>query len=195
MATLALFDFDGTISKKDSLAHFSKFFLGRREYYKRLLLLSPMLLKYKLKLIPNDVAKQMLISNFFKGVDSTSFLKAAEKYSRIHLSNNLRPKAMERLKWHRDQGHTVVIVSASMESWLQFWCKENNFELVATKLEIEHNLITGNFATKNCHGMEKVNRISELFELSAYDKIYAYGNSKGDKEMLQLADQPYYRIF
>ena len=68
-------------------------------------------------------------------------------------------------------------------------------ELIATKLEFKAGKLTGKFATNNCYGAEKSHRIKELFDLELYDYIYAYGDSRGDKEMLALADESFYKPF
>jgi phosphoserine phosphatase len=68
-------------------------------------------------------------------------------------------------------------------------------DLVATEVEIQNNILTGRFRTPNCRGGEKVNRLKEHFDFSAIDYVYAYGNSRGDREMLELADEKFYRYF
>ena len=192
---ISFFDFDGTITNKDSLADFIIYAIGDFSYYKGLLILSPMLLAYKLKIIPNHIAKQKLISYFFKGWDIRDFQKITKSYSKEKIVEIVRPKAIERIKWHQEKGHKIVVVSASMEGWLQGWCKSYNLELIGTKLEVSNNKITGKFATENCYGIEKVNRIKENYILEDYDIIYAYGDSYGDKEMLSIADKKYYKYF
>lgn len=64
---LALFDFDGTITTKDTLVEFIKYAKGSHVYYLGLMVLSPMLLRYYLKLMPNDIAKEKMIAYFFRG--------------------------------------------------------------------------------------------------------------------------------
>ena len=192
--TLALFDFDGTITTDDSLIKFIRFVVGDVKTAWGMMVLSPMLLAYKLKLIPNYKAKQMMLSYFFKGMDEQRFLKVAEEYSLKHIDTILRPKAMEKIAWHKAQGHTVVVVSASIECWLKSWCNKNDLELIATQLEIS-DVVTGKLLSKNCYGVEKVNRIREKYDLNQYEYIYAYGNSSGDKEMLELAHEKHYKPF
>jgi HAD superfamily phosphoserine phosphatase-like hydrolase len=102
---------------------------------------------------------------------------------------------MEKIHWHQKEGHRIVIVSASMKCWLDAWCKNNHIELISTKLEVIDGKLSGKFATKNCHGIEKANRIREMFDLGNYDHIYAYGDSSGDREMLALADESFYKPF
>ena len=192
---ITFFDFDQTITTKDSLVDFIKFSVGKPQYYMGLFMLSPMLLGFSLKVIPNDIAKEKLISYFFKKWSHSDFNKLAQTYSIEYIDKIVRPQAMEKIKWHQGQGHHIVIVSASMECWLKPWCEKNKLELLATKLEVINNKITGRFLTKNCHGAEKVNRITEAYILSDYNYIYAYGDSSGDKEMLALADESFYKPF
>lgn len=193
--SLALFDFDGTITTKDSLIKFIQFAVGNTKLVAGLITLSPTLVLYKLGIIPNYTAKQRMISLFFKGLDEKEFKKTATEYSLNHIDYITRPIAIKKLNWHKEQGHNIVIVSASMESWLLPWCTKNNFDLISTKLESKEGLITGRFLTKNCYGVEKVNRINKAYKLNEYNYIYAYGDSKGDKQMLELADEAYYRKF
>ena len=192
---LALFDFDGTITTDDSLIKFIRYVNGDFITAWGLLILSPMLILYKLKLIPNYKAKQWMLSYFFNGVDYQKFKDNAEEYSLNHIDTILRPKAMEKIEWHKKRGHKVVVVSTSIDLWLAGWCSRNNLELIATRLEIKNNKLTGKFASKNCYGMEQVNRIKKNYNLDNYEVVYAYGDSMGDHQMLDLADIKYYRTF
>jgi len=189
---LALFDFDGTLTTKDSLPDFIKFAVGSPTYYFGLLLLSPMLVAFKLKLIRNDIAKEKLISHFFKGWDSANFKGIADQYSMQGIDKITKPEAMKRIVWHQNQGHKVVIVSASMEYWLAKWCEQKQIQLIATRIEISEGKLTGRFAGKNCHGDEKTVRIRQAINLREFEHIFAYGDSSGDTAMLALADEPYY---
>ena len=192
---IAFFDFDGTITTQDSLPDFIKFAIGKPKYYLGLCLLSPILLAYVLKLLPNHIAKEKMISYFFKGWPEKNFQTVADEYAALQIDKIVRPKALEKLRWHQEQGHKVVIVSASMKSWLKKWCDTQNVELISTQLEIKQGKLTGKFATKNCHGKEKVNRIKEQYSLQDYSYIYAYGDSSGDKDMLKLANEAFYKPF
>ncbi|MGV6815925.1 MAG: HAD family hydrolase [Thiotrichales bacterium] len=192
---IALFDFDGTITTNDSLIKFIRLVVGNARFLRGMALLSPILTAYKLKLIPNYKAKRMMLSYFFKGMSGERFIEIANEFSLKHIDTILRAGAMEKVAWHKSQGHRVVIVSASIEYWLKPWCDRNDIDLIATRLEISNGIVTGNFLTKNCYGVEKERRIKEKFDLSKYDTIYAYGDSPGDKEMLQLATKSFYKCF
>ncbi len=192
---LALFDFDGTITTDDSLIKFIRFAVGDIRFVTGMATLSPMLTAYKLKFIPNYKAKQYMLSYFSKGMSEEKFIQVAHEYSLKHIDTILRPKAMEKIAWHKEQGHKVVIVSASIECWLKPWCDKNGLELIATKLEIKDGRVTGKLLTKNCYGIEKANRVQEQYNLDDYDHIYAYGDSRGDKELLALSDESHYKPF
>ena len=73
--------------------------------------------------------------------------------------------------------------------------EKNKISLIATELEIINNKITGNLISTNCFGPEKVKRILKSYDLLNYDCIYAYGNSRGDHEMLELATEKFYKPF
>lgn len=193
--TLSLFDFDGTITTGDSLIKFIRFVVGDTKFIWGMTVLSPMLIAFKLKLIPNYKAKQYLLSHFFKGMSERQFLQVSQEYSLKHISSILRPKAMERISWHKKQGHKIVVVSASIECWLKPWCDQNGLELIATRLEFKDGIVTGRMLTKNCYGLEKASRVNEAYNLNEFDYIYAYGDSRGDKELLALADESFYKPF
>ena len=192
---LVLFDFDGTITTDDSLIKFIRFVVGDTKFIWGMTLLFPILTAYKLKLLPNYKAKQYMFSYFFKGMNEEKFMQVANEYSLKHINTILRPKAMEKIAWHKEQGHKIVIVSASIECWLKPWCDKNELELIATKLEIKNGIVTGRFKTKNCYGIEKAVRVREIYNLDDYDHIYAYGDSRGDTELLELAHTKNFRAF
>ena len=160
-----------------------------------ILILLPILILYKLKLIPNYRAKQLVFSFFFKGLDSQNFESLSKEFSLSQIDKIVRPQAMRKIAWHKKEGHKIVVVSASIESYLKPWCNKNELDLIATKIELKNGLVNGKFHTKNCYGEEKEIRLKELYNLNDYDCIYAYGDSRGDKELLALAHIKKYRTF
>lgn len=192
---LALFDMDGTITTKDSLIRFLIYSHGYPKYLLGMLLHSHYLFAYKLGIYPNYKAKEKIISHFFRGWRADQFQRLAQQYSSEELDKITRPKAMQRIQWHHEQGHKIVVVSASIEDWLAEWCNKHGVELISTQLKYHNDCLTGEFATKNCYGAEKVARIKARYDLSKFDYIYAYGDSSGDKEMLNLANEKFYKIF
>ncbi|MBL7003992.1 MAG: HAD-IB family hydrolase [Gammaproteobacteria bacterium] len=192
---LALFDFDGTITHKDSLFDFLLYAVGLPKFIMNFMLLSPYMIAFKLKLMTNQKAKERVIGLFFKGYTAVKFNQIAKQYALNKIDRLVRPEAKAKLQWHLQQNDKVVIVSASIEAWLKPWCDVNGIELLATQLEIVEERISGRFLTKNCFGDEKVNRIKQHYDIKQYPLIYAYGDSSGDTAMLKLADKPFFRCF
>lgn len=192
---LALFDFDGTISTKDSFMEFTKFSVGLPRFILSFFILSPLFVLYFLKLFPNHKLKEIFITYHFKNWSEKKFSDIADQYSRESLPQIIKNDALEKIRWHQQNNHDIYVVSASIEQWLKEWCNTHNLKLIATQLEISDGKITGKLAGTNCYGPEKVNRIQQHLNLSDYEHIYAYGDSGGDKEMLQIANEPFYRNF
>jgi phosphatidylglycerophosphatase C len=192
---LILFDFDGTITDRDTLAEIMVHYHGAFRYRLGLVALSPFLLMYVLKLMPNHKAKQRFISWFFKGEDIKRFNRQCTEFANHVIPKLVRPGAMEMINHYKSTGATVAVVTASAENWVKPWCDKNGLICLATKLEVRKNRLTGRFQGKNCHGPEKVCRIKEHFDIAQFDEVIAYGDTSGDKEMLALAHQQHYKPF
>jgi phosphatidylglycerophosphatase C len=192
---LVLFDFDGTITTKDTLAAFMIFSYGKIRYLAGLAILSPILASYVFKLMSNWKSKQYFLTWFLGNKDASQFEKQCRDFSKNHLHTLIRPRALEAIREYKRSGATIAVVSASAENWVKPWCDEHGLLCLATKLETKNNKLTGKILGKNCHGEEKVKRIIERFDLHDYDEIIAYGDTSGDKEMLALAHRGHYRAF
>ena len=192
---IAFFDFDGTITTKDTLLEFIKFIKGPFNFYLGFLLNSPWLVAYKLKLISNQAGKERILTWFFGRTTPEKFASHCVDFSTRELPALLRPKALEEIESLRQKGFDIVIVSASPEDWLRPWTETTGLSLLASRLEIKDNKLTGKITGRNCHGKEKVSRIKEKYDLSAYTDIYAYGDTSGDRPMLGLATISFYKPF
>jgi len=190
--TIAAFDFDGTITRKDTLLEFIKFSKGTFRFYFCFILFLPLLIAMKLKLLPNWKVKQLVFTHLYKGVSLEVFNKWCFDFNIV-----TRQKAIDALKLHRESNDKIIIVSASIENWVKPWADKMGINTVlATKIETDKNgLVTGKFLTKNCYGQEKVNRILEIFPNRNDYKLIAYGDSRGDKELIEFADEGFYRRF
>ena len=121
--------------------------------------------------------------------------QAGERFAMHVLPGMLRHEAMQRLEWHKQQGHRCVAISASLEYYVRPWATKAGFEdVIATRLQIgEQGCITGKISGANCFGIEKVRRLEDLLGVRDGYILYAYGDSRGDKELLSYADHAYYR--
>jgi phosphatidylglycerophosphatase C len=186
---LALFDFDGTISTRDSYLLFTGF-LDRKKYRLGCLILAPRIIGYLAGIYPNHALKEDFLRFFYRGKTLNEIQILARRFCFREIPDIIRPGAMECIRQHQDGGDTVVVVSACPRQILEPWCRAINADIIATELETDQkSRITGKIAGKNCWGSEKVSRIQARYALEDYDGIFAYGDSKGDLPMLELADQ------
>lgn len=185
---VAVFDFDGTLTQRDTLPLFIRFAKGTGAYYAGLAVCSPFLLAYVLRLYPNDKAKQRLFSHFFKGMDYTTFRQLGIDFAQ-HIDSIACQHAVQRLKEHLLQGK-VYVVSASVTEWVEPWCRAQGVcQVLGTQVEVSADgRLTGCFLSRNCYGEEKVRRLLEAEPHRADYYLTAYGDSRGDCEMLAFAD-------
>lgn len=195
MKTIAFFDFDGTITTKDTYLEFIKYSKGNIRFLTGFLLHSPYLVGYVLKVVPNQLMKEKVFRYYYKNTPVALFQEWCDGFATEKIPALIRPKALEELKKLQQSGATIVIVSASFGNWIQKWATENNFHLIATLPQVHNGKITGIIDGKNCHGHEKVRRIQEKFTLGQYENVYAYGDTSGDKPMLALATSAFYKPF
>jgi phosphatidylglycerophosphatase C len=192
---IAFFDFDGTITTKDTLLEIIKFQKGKVAFYTGFLANAPWLLAYKLKLIPNDEAKQKILSWFFSGIPEPFFQEQCDLFAEKKLPELIRPGALEEISRLQAAGFDVVVVSASAGNWIRKWTSQLSLKLISTRLEIKNGTVSGRIEGKNCHGEQKVVCIREQWNLADYDEIFAYGDSAGDQPMLSLATKSFYKPF
>lgn len=192
---LVLFDFDGTITTKDTLIEFLIHYVGPFKFISGLAMLSPILSLYAFRVIPNWKAKQMMLRWFLGGESEQKFNATCKDFSVHVLPKLIRPGALAAIEKHKQEGATVIVISASAENWVRPWCEKNGLLCIATRLEVKNHQLTGNLEGKNCYGPEKVTRLRACFDPETVNEIIAYGDSSGDKEMLALAHQKFYKPF
>lgn len=198
MSRIAFFDFDGTVTTKDTLLEFIRFTKGKIPFYSGFVLNSPWLVAYRLRLISNQAAKERILAWFFRNTPLAEFQETCDRFAAQVIPGLIRPKALREISELQDKGFSIVIVSASPENWIRQWSENIRAGLLATRLETrpeKEARLTGRILGHNCHGNEKVRRIGESFNLDTYNEIYAYGDSSGDKPMLALAHHSFYRPF
>ncbi len=160
-----------------------------------ILVLSPVILGYVLKIIDNSLAKALTLRWFYTGFSKARLEELGENFCREIIPTIVRPKALEKIKWHQSEGHVLVLVTASIREWVEPWAKEQGFKVIATELEAQDGVLTGRMKTPNNWGPEKLRRIEAEYQFEDYEFSYAYGDSRGDKEMLASVDESHYRPF
>ncbi|AYB33155.1 HAD-IB family hydrolase [Chryseolinea soli] len=190
---LVLFDFDGTLTRKDTLFAFIRFYHGTLRFLLGFAWLSPVMALYMTKLIRNDRAKEIVLKHFFGNVPVTKLRTKGIEFATTVVPSLLRDQGLALLKDYKQKQYDIAVVSASPEDWVGPWCAQWQIRCLATQLETRDNLLTGKIKGQNCFGEEKARRIREAYDLAGYDRIIAYGDSRGDREMLALATDPHYR--
>lgn len=192
MRKIYAFDFDGTLTTKDTLLEFIRFAKGSCRFWLGMLRFVHLLVLIKLGLYPNWKAKQKVFAHFFEGMRLEDFNTLSQEFA-ASFSHLLRPKGIEAINQAIGDEAEVLIVSASIDNWVQPFFPE--VQVLGTQIEVKDGFLTGNFLTQNCYGQEKVNRIQALYPNRQDYHLIAYGDSRGDKELLDFADKAYYKPF
>lgn len=205
------FDFDGTLTTKDTLLEIIKYAKGKQSFLLGFLLYSPLLVLMKLHLYPNWKAKQKIFKHFFGGMSIEAFNQVCQDFA-THSQHLLRPQGIELIQQVLSEQKRVFIISASIDNWVRpFFTQQSikEVKVLGTQIEVIKGKVTGRFETNNCYGEEKVHRLCDalmktldngkgVFSLS-FDRtqyeIEAFGDSRGDKELLDFADQGHFKPF
>jgi len=198
--TIAAFDFDGTLTQRDSVVPFLRRFTTTGRF-------AVSLLPHTLRLVPmaacrdRDRLRALATQLVFAGRSATDVDEQARVWGAELAASALRADTSARLAWHLAEGHRVVIVSASYEGYVRVVADvlsrgDDRVEVVATRLEVVDGVCTGLLHGPNCRGPEKVRRLEAWLAGRQLERrevtLYAYGDSNGDREMLAWADHPHW---
>lgn len=187
---LALFDFDGTLCSKDSFTGFIFYALSKRHIVKQGLKILPWIQAYYLNFYPAHAMRAKLFRSMFRDTPAIELQRLGEEYAQ-ELVSALSPEIFAQLQQHQLLGDQVVLVSASIDIYLAPLCKLLGIELICTETQIKNGMMTGYYSTPDCSSEQKKLRIREQYPLKHYQRIYAYGNSSEDLDMLSLATHPF----
>lgn len=192
---LALFDFDGTLTRRDTYTRLLRYAVGGPRFYTSLAVLTPAIAAYFMGQVSRTELKIRILTRCLGGYPVARYRELADQFAREQIPQLLRESAVNRLRWHQSRGDRVIVVSASMREWLEPFCREHDVELLCTEIEVEEGRLTGRLVGSNCSGVEKVRRVQQHLDLRQYAAVHAYGDSRGDREMLALAHHAWYRRF
>lgn len=192
MKKIYAFDFDGTLTTKDTLIEFIRYAKGSMALGLGFMRYAHLLVLMIIGLYPNYKAKQKVFAHFFKDTTLDDFNTLCQAFA-ASSSHLLHPNAIEAINHAIKEGSEVLIVSASIDNWVQPFFPQ--VKVVGTQIEVIDGKLTGRFLSKNCYGQEKVNRILSLYPNRHDYHLTAYGDSRGDKEMLAFADESHFKPF
>jgi len=190
---LALFDFDGTITIKGTYPGFVSFAVRPRRKLVGGIVLSPLIVGYRSRLVSDRVIRKAISRVGFWGEEPDRLRRFGERYAEEVLPGLIRPLALERIAWHKARGDRVAIVSASLDVYLGPWCRTLGVDVICTQLEARDGRLTGRYLRGDCCGEEKARRIRERYALADYATVHAYGDTEEDRQMLEMANRKYFR--
>ena len=192
--TVAAFDFDGTLARGGSVVPFLFKVRGVLPVVLAVLRDLPRLAHAAIVGgTASDDAKETLFMRLLAGYSVAELDRIGDEFAAVHLRRRIRADTRERLEWHRGQGHYVVVVSASPEAFVRPAAALLGADAaLATRLAAGGDLLTGRYEGKNCRGAEKYARLMGWIRSeglgSTQPVLWAYGNSRGDRRLLEAAD-------
>ena len=193
---IVVFDFDGTITTDDTYRLFLRYYAGNVKWAAKILLLLPVFIGYGIKLVDRNQAKVFVTRRFFKNASVASVQSKAAQFAADIIPKLIRPQAQARLDEKKAHPESLYICSASIAPYLRAWGASQGIEnILATELEISGDRYTGEIKGWNIWGEGKMRRILAEFAPHPVRIKEAYGDSRGDKEMLHAADVSYFRPF
>jgi len=199
MRHIAAFDFDGTLTHGDTVLPFLVQACGRRRVARAIAQVAPGAGRARIgRPAPGgvtthhrDLTKELLLRHLFAGDDPRRVTAEGEAFAET-LPDRLRAQMVDQVAWHRGQGHELVIVSASLLAYLQPFADEHGFDhVIAVGLEVgDDGRLTGALTGPNVRGPEKAVRLGHWLGGAEVAELWAYGNSRGDAELLEMATRP-----
>jgi len=192
---LAAFDFDGTLTYHDSFVPFLRFAFGNRLFFMRLLRMIPSTACYVLGRISRNDLKEKLITVYLTGVKEAWVKERAEAFCEASWSQLMRPTGLVSVADQLAQEATVTLCSASPELVLSPFAKKLGVGLIGTRLVAVDGVLTGEIEGTNCRCEQKVIRLEAQYgPLDGYT-LRAWGDTRGDEQMLGAAQEPHWREF
>lgn len=199
---IIVFDFDGTITTRDTFALFLRYYAGTFRWAIKIMALLPSFAAYKLGRIDRHAVKAAVVKKFFAGEASEQIEKSAARFAAEVIPGLIRPLARELLQkklGDPDVGlESLYICSASIGPYLRHWARSeciHHDNVMATELEIIDGTATGQLQGYNVWGANKVRRILDQFAPHSVKILEAYGDTRGDQEMLHAAEASYFKPF
>jgi len=194
-AGLALFDFDGTITYRDSAATFyASLYTYRLTYiWRHIVLCLPEFIAYRAGRTSYMTLKRKRLQVHVGHLSEVAFEHKVAHFCENILPPMIKKSALERIQWHKAAGHEVWIVSASFDFLLRDWCRQQGIGMMVNKTIKSPGFCT--FPGEDCNFAGKVQQIKAHLQPEAYKTIFAYGDTDGDQAMLALAHQPYFNYF
>lgn len=190
---LALFDFDGTLTRQETFAPFLRYAVPPLRRALGSVALAPLVPMYRRGWLSGHALRGMATRVALSGLDEAMLREAAAQFVREIVPGWLRPEAIAALRAHRDAGDRVIVVSGAFELYVAPWCAAEGVECLASRLETRHGRFTGRYLGAQCVGAAKVERVRAHCEVAGFSTIHAWGDTPEDDALLALASRRFYR--
>lgn len=192
---IVAFDFDGTLTVRDSFTGFLRKRAGRRRWALGLVRLAPATAAYA-RDRDRGAIKAAAVKEFLEGVSRSDLEADAEAYAVRAWRKLMRPDALETWNdWGQQEAHRVIVTASPALTVAPFARRLGAEGLLGTDLTFDaDDRLTGAFESPNCRGEEKVRRLRAAYG-PALRLAAAYGDTSGDAEMLAIAERPGFRVF
>ncbi|MCA4825159.1 HAD-IB family hydrolase [Serratia sp. JUb9] len=192
---LSVFDFDGTLTRHDSFLPFLRFAFGKRRFIKNMAKLVTPTLRCMRRKLTRDELKEVLITLFLTDVNEAWLTLKAEEYCKRYWTHLMRPKGLMAVAYEVSSGAEVTLCSASPMLVLQPFADRLGIKLIGTRLESINGVLTGRIVGHNCRCIQKIHRLEATYGSLSQFHLRAWGDSRGDYELLAAAKEAYWRHF
>lgn len=196
MKNFALFDFDGTIAKGDSIISFLYYgWKNKQATTKHLFKAINGYIRYVFGKTSDTKAKEIAIS-FLEGKNKEEVQAFCQKWYDEKLSKKIFVQAAEEIEALKKKGHTILVITASPDAYMEPFKKAYGIsEIIGTRVDLdEQGVYSGRISGNNCRGLEKNLRLAEYLAAKGWvlntEESYGYGNSSHDEAMLHLVANP-----
>ena len=189
--SVAAFDVDNTLTVRDCVVPFMRRVAGTPTLALGILR-RPFDVLRMVVARDRDALKAFFVSLAFAGQSVSKVNDIAVSFAEEIADKWIRADVAQRLRWHQEQGHVVVLVSASLQPYLDVLGDLLEVDaVICTNLVEQDGVFTGEILGANCRGQEKVSRLYEWCSAAGIDSScvrYAYGDSSGDHQLLLAAE-------
>lgn len=193
MSLIAFFDLDHTLLNTSSgLVYLQEIIRQRRVPPWVVAYLG---LRYRLKLLDLGETHARLM-RYVGRAGQAETAKFFEEWVSRRLLSRITPAAKAKLEWHKDQGHRVVIISASIEEIVRPVASHLGLgqDYLCTRLIVRNGHYTGEVDSPDCYGHGKVHWAKLWLANNALEFPqaigYFYTDSSSDLPLLEVAAYP-----
>jgi HAD superfamily hydrolase (TIGR01490 family) len=193
---LAVFDLDGTVTRRDTLWAYALGFLMQQPWptltwrIVGLLRVVPPLVAYILRVADEGQVKAAFIKATLGGNTRSDIDAWTARFVPQLLERGLFAAALQQIAVHRRQSDYLVLMSASTDLYVPAVGRALGFaEIICTGVRWDGDRLNGELTTANRRGEEKVRCFTALREQHPGLAAAAYGNTSSDLPHLRLAEQ------